>query len=48
MKRVFSILLAGLVVIGLSGCFPVFIPVGGHHHDRDDYHYDDHGHHRGW
>lgn len=53
MKRIFAAILVALTVFGLSGCFPVFIPVGGHHHDRDDYRHDyrDYrggGYHRGW
>jgi hypothetical protein len=49
MKKILLAILAALTVVSLSGCFPVFIPVGGgHHHDRDDYHYGDRGYHRGW
>lgn len=41
MKKIFATALIALTVAGLSGCFPVFIPVGDHHgHHR--------GHHRGW
>lgn len=41
MKKFFATALIALTVAGLSGCFPVFIPVGDHHgHHR--------GHHRGW
>ncbi|HXE37312.1 MAG TPA: hypothetical protein VN639_02470 [Azonexus sp.] len=35
MKKIFTTALIALTVASLSGCFPVFIPVGdhyGHHH----------------
>jgi len=46
MKKILNAVLAALIVVSLSACFPVFIPVGGHHHDHDGYH--DRGYHRGW
>lgn len=46
MKKTLIALLAALTVLGLSGCFPVFIPVGDHFGGHGYYH--DRGYHRGW
>jgi len=46
MKKILVAILAALTVISLGGCFPVFIPVGDHHHNHGYYH--DREYHRGW
>jgi hypothetical protein len=46
MKKILVAILAELTVISLGGCFPVFIPVGDHHHNHGYYH--DRDYHRGW
>lgn len=38
MKRILATLVLALTVVGVSGCFPVFVPVHDHHGH----------HHRGW
>lgn len=38
MKKVLAAIVVAVTVVGVSGCFPVFIPVNDHyygHHHRD-------------
>lgn len=39
MKKIFSVLLIAVTLLGVSGCFPVFVPVHDHHYGH---------HHRDW
>jgi len=39
MKKLLSTILLAITMISLSGCFPIFIPVDGHHHGHHGGHY---------
>lgn len=39
MKKILTALVVSMIVVGLGGCFPVFIPVGDHYYGY---------HHRGY
>lgn len=39
MKKILTALVVAVTVVGVSGCFPVFVPVDDHYYGH---------HHRGW